>query len=40
VLDVRLPGLSGLHFQLELARSGIRVPIIFMTGYGDVVDVR
>jgi FixJ family two-component response regulator len=36
VLDVRLPGLSGLDFQLELARSGIRVPIIFMTGYGDV----
>src|SRR6478752_3814846 len=28
VLDVRLPGLSGLDFQLELARSGIRVPII------------
>jgi FixJ family two-component response regulator len=36
VLDVRLPGLSGLDFQAELAKSGTQIPIIFMTGHGDV----
>ena len=36
VLDVRLPGPSGLDFQTELARSDIHVPIIFMTGHGDI----
>src|ERR1700761_3398907 len=36
VLDVRLPGLSGLDFQTELTKSGIQIPIIFMTGHGDV----
>jgi len=36
VLDVRLPGLSGLDFQAELAKANIRVPIIFMTGHGDI----
>jgi FixJ family two-component response regulator len=36
VLDVRLPGLSGLDFQAELAKSGVQIPIIFMTGHGDV----
>jgi FixJ family two-component response regulator len=36
VLDVRLPGLSGLDFQTELAKANIYVPIIFMSGYGDV----
>ena len=36
VLDVRLPGVSGLDFQTQLARSGITMPIIFMTGHGDV----
>jgi len=36
VLDVRLPGLSGLDFQAELAKSEIRVPIIFITGHGDI----
>jgi len=36
ILDVRLPGLSGLDIQLELARSDIQIPIIFMTGHGDV----
>lgn len=36
ILDVRLPGVSGLDFQSQLAQSGIGVPIIFMTGYGDV----
>jgi FixJ family two-component response regulator len=36
VLDVRLPGLSGLDFQSELARNGIHIPIIFVTGHGDI----
>ena len=36
VLDVRLPGLSGLEFQTELAKANIHIPIIFMTGHGDV----
>lgn len=36
VLDVRLPGVSGLDFQRELANAGIRIPIIFITGHGDI----
>src|ERR1700686_2218435 len=36
VLDVRLPGVSGLDFQRELAAAGIRIPIIFITGHGDI----
>jgi FixJ family two-component response regulator len=36
VLDVRLPGGSGLDFQRELADAGIRIPIIFITGHGDI----
>jgi FixJ family two-component response regulator len=36
VLDVRLPGLSGLDFQTELTRANIHIPIIFMTGHGDI----
>jgi FixJ family two-component response regulator len=36
VLDVRLPGLSGLDFQTELAKADIQVPIVFMTGHGDI----
>ena len=36
VLDVRLPGLSGLDFQTELAKSNIAIPIVFMTGHGDI----
>ncbi|WP_407154191.1 response regulator transcription factor [Bradyrhizobium sp. STM 3557] len=36
VLDVRLPGVSGLDLQGQLARHGIRYPIIFMTGHGDI----
>jgi FixJ family two-component response regulator len=36
VLDVRLPGRSGLDFQRELAAAKIHVPIIFITGYGDI----
>jgi FixJ family two-component response regulator len=36
VLDVRLPGRSGLDFQRELAAANIQIPIIFITGYGDI----
>ena len=36
VLDVRLPGLSGLDFQAELAKANIHIPVIFMTGHGDI----
>jgi FixJ family two-component response regulator len=36
VLDVRLPGANGLEFQRELADAGIRIPIIFITGHGDI----
>jgi len=36
VLDVRLPGLSGLDFQAELAAANIQVPIVFITGHGDI----
>ena len=36
ILDVRLPGANGLEFQHELADAGIRIPIIFITGYGDI----
>ena len=36
VLDVRLPGINGLDFQRELADAGIRIPIIFITGHGDI----
>jgi FixJ family two-component response regulator len=36
VLDVRLPGLSGLDFQRELSAANIHVSIIFITGYGDI----
>jgi FixJ family two-component response regulator len=36
VLDVRLPGVSGLDFQAELAKAHIDIPIVFMTGYGDI----
>jgi FixJ family two-component response regulator len=36
VLDVRLPGLSGLDLQRELAQTGTPVPIVFITGHGDV----
>jgi len=36
VLDVRLPGMSGLAFQEQLAKAGIGLPIIFITGHGDV----
>ena len=36
VLDVRLPGVSGLDFQSELAKAKICIPIIFITGHGDI----
>jgi FixJ family two-component response regulator len=36
VLDVRLPGFSGLELQRKLADADIRIPIIFMTGHGDI----
>ncbi len=36
VLDVRLRGVSGLDFQRELAEAGVRIPIIFITGHGDI----
>jgi FixJ family two-component response regulator len=36
VLDIRLPGISGLDFQRELAESGTHIPIIFITAYGDI----
>lgn len=36
VLDVRMPGLSGLDLQRELAHAGERIPIIFITGHGDI----
>jgi len=40
VLDVRLPGVTGVEFQEQLARSGIHIPIIFMTAHGDIPMVR
>ena len=36
VLDIRLPGLSGLDFQTELAKLNINIPIVFITGHGDI----
>jgi FixJ family two-component response regulator len=36
VLDVRLPGVSGLDFQTELSKTNNQIPIIFMTGHGDI----
>jgi FixJ family two-component response regulator len=36
ILDVRLPGMSGLQFQSSLAEAGIRIPVIFVTGHGDI----
>nr|WP_255607739.1 response regulator transcription factor [Ancylobacter sp. Lp-2] len=36
VLDIRLPGVSGLDFQSQLVRSELNMPVIFMTGYGDI----
>jgi FixJ family two-component response regulator len=36
VLDIRLPGVNGLEFQHELANTGVQIPIIFITGHGDI----
>ena len=36
ILDIRLPRVSGLDFQADLAKTDIRIPIIFMTGHGDI----
>jgi FixJ family two-component response regulator len=36
ILDIRLPRLSGLDFQVDLAKAGVHIPIIFMTGHGDI----
>ena len=36
VLDIRMPGVSGLDFQDRLSKAGLRIPIIFMTGHGDI----
>jgi FixJ family two-component response regulator len=36
VLDVRLPGMNGLDFQSQLADAGVQIPIIFITGHGDI----
>ncbi len=36
VLDVRMPGLSGLDLQRELVNAGVKLPIIFITGHGDI----
>src|SRR5579864_6147597 len=36
VLDVRLPGINGLDFQRELADKGVHIPVIFITGHGDI----
>ena len=40
VLDVRLPGMTGVEFQGKLAHSGVNIPIIFMTAHGDIPMVR
>jgi FixJ family two-component response regulator len=36
ILDVRLPGVGGLDFQQELAEAGVQIPIIFISGHGDI----
>src|ERR1700687_2303287 len=36
VLDIRLPGVSGLDFQTQLAKANIHIPIVMMTGHGDI----
>jgi FixJ family two-component response regulator len=36
VLDIRLPGGSGLEFQEVLAKAGVQIPIVFLTGHGDI----
>jgi FixJ family two-component response regulator len=40
VIDIRLPDMNGLDFQVQLADSGVRLPVVMMTGYGDTMSVR
>jgi FixJ family two-component response regulator len=40
LLDVRLPGISGVELQEQLQKAGIRIPVIFMTAHGDIPMVR
>jgi FixJ family two-component response regulator len=40
VLDIKVPGVGGLDFQAELAEADIRIPIILMTGHGDIFGKR
>jgi len=40
LLDARLPGISGVEFQERLRKSGVRIPVIFMTAHGDIPMVR
>jgi FixJ family two-component response regulator len=40
MLDARPPGMTGVEFQEKLVRSGVRIPVIFMTGHGDIPMVR
>lgn len=36
VIDIRLPDMNGLDFQLQLTETGVRLPVVMMTGYGDI----
>jgi FixJ family two-component response regulator len=36
VIDIRLPDMNGLDFQLQLTQTGVRLPVVMMTGYGDI----
>jgi FixJ family two-component response regulator len=36
VIDIRLPDINGLEFQAQLAKAGVRLPVVMMTGYGDI----
>jgi FixJ family two-component response regulator len=36
VVDIRLPDMNGLDFQLQLTQTGVRLPVVMMTGYGDI----
>jgi len=36
ILDIRMPGMSGLDFQEQMVRSGINLPVVFITGHGDI----
>src|SRR3546814_13510686 len=36
VIDIRLPDINGLDFQVRLTQTGVRLPVVMMTGYGDI----